>query len=126
MELNIYEVEFRTGKRGKYGYLITSEGNLFAWDTNFKDLDILSTYKGKCVEATISRGNYPSLYCVDKIIGEAKKMKGDRNDTITRIACVNSAIKLLDLKEKNEEDIDKLKKIVLGTATELYEFVTAV
>lgn len=125
VELNIYKVEDREGKKGQFFWLDTSEGIVYAFANDFEgDWDSIPTLEGKRIEGGVTCGTYPKLKKVDKIIGDIpeKEMKRDKDRTISRIACVNSAIKLIDASEE-PVSIEKMEKIVFATAERIFEFI---
>ena len=125
MELDIYKIEEKEGKKGQFLLLETNDGAVYVFPNAFDgDFDAITTLEGKRIEGGVTVGTYPQLKKIDKIIGDIpeKEKPRDRDRTISRIACINSAIKIIEASEETPS-LDKTEKIVLVNAERLFEFI---
>lgn len=126
VELNIYEIENKLTKNGDPFFLLETDlGSVYCFSNDFEgDFERVKDLKGHKIDGGVTVGDFQKLKVVNSIIGiadERKKPK-DKDRMISRIACVNSAIKMI---EASSDDIS-LKEInnkIKPLAEGIFEFI---
>lgn len=122
MELKIYNLESKIDKReNPYWLLDTDLGNVYCFSSDFEgDFNAVGNLAGMKIDGGITAGDFPKLRKVEGIIGSAgeKPKKKDRDRIISRIACVNSSVKMSEVIGITD------KKEVFNLAEEIFSFIS--
>lgn len=124
MEFEIYDVTEKEGKNGKYLLLDTELGNVFVFENNFNgEYKDVFNLRMKKIDGGVTAGDYQQLKMVDKILGDVVGKRPNQNRIISRIACINSSIKLMAVSGKTLPQITDTKECIFKIADDIFKYV---
>ena len=120
----IYDVTEKEGKTGKYLLLDTELGNVFVFENSFngKYEDVFNL-KMKKIDGGVTAGDYQQLKMVDKILGDVIGKRPNQNRIISRVACINSSIRLMEVSGKVLPQITDTKECIFKIADDIFKYV---